>query len=228
MLADICDRLPGADVDIVTAALGRDSRIGVKYLKGALGYGGPCFPRDNVAFGVLAVRLGAHADIAEATDRINRYQIERLAGVVRRHLSHGGSVGILGLAYKPDTGVIEESQGVALAKLLANEGCRVIVYDPMALASVQATLGNLVTAAASAEDCAKQADILVITTAWPAFRDLPVAALTRRGKRLSVIDCWRILDKDRYAEVADIIYLGYGPDHSTSYAKDKETFSVNE
>ena len=78
MLADICDRLPGADVDVVTKALGADTRIGPKYLKGAMGYGGPCFPRDNVAFAALARKLGARADVAEATDRINNYQIERL------------------------------------------------------------------------------------------------------------------------------------------------------
>src|SRR5476649_1255613 len=76
MLADICDRLPGADVDIVSAAVGSDSRIGRKYLRGAVGYGGPCFPRDNIAFGVLAERIGARPDIARATDAINKYQIE--------------------------------------------------------------------------------------------------------------------------------------------------------
>ena len=78
MLADICDRLPGADVDVVTKALGADTRIGGKYLKGAMGYGGPCFPRDNVAFAALARKLGARADVAEATDRINNYQVDRL------------------------------------------------------------------------------------------------------------------------------------------------------
>ena len=82
MLADICDRLPGADVDVVTKALGADTRIGAKYLKGAMGYGGPCFPRDNVAFAALARKLGAKADVAEATDRINNYQVERLTSLV--------------------------------------------------------------------------------------------------------------------------------------------------
>ena len=80
MLADICDRLPGADVDAVTKALGADTRIGPKYLKGAMGYGGPCFPRDNVAFAALARKIGARADVAEATDRINNYQVDRLTG----------------------------------------------------------------------------------------------------------------------------------------------------
>ncbi len=72
MLARICEALPGADVDAVTAAVGLDSRIGAKYLKGAISYGGPCFPRDNAALAALARELGAPADLAETVDRLNR------------------------------------------------------------------------------------------------------------------------------------------------------------
>ena len=228
MLAEMCDCLPGADVDIVTEALGRDSRIGAKYLRGALGYGGPCFPRDNVAFGVLAARLGAHADIAEATDRINRYQIERLVNVVRRHLPDGGTVGILGLSYKPDTDVIEESQGVALAKLLADGGCRVVVFDPLALDNALAVFDDKVAASPTATECAAAADVVVITTAWPEFGHIPASALVRKDTRACVIDCWRILPKERYAEVADIIYLGHGTHYPVTHADDKEAVSANE
>ena len=77
MLAEMCEQLPDADVDAVTAAIGLDSRIGSKYLKGATPYGGPCFPRDNVALSRLARSLGVTADIAEATDAINRRQVDR-------------------------------------------------------------------------------------------------------------------------------------------------------
>src|SRR4029078_2064919 len=82
MLADICDRLPGADVDVVTKALGADTRIGIKYLKGAMGNGAPCFPRDRVAFAALARRTGARPEVAEATARINNRQIEPLTSLV--------------------------------------------------------------------------------------------------------------------------------------------------
>src|SRR5581483_1221292 len=112
MLAQVCENLPGADADVVTSALGLDTRIGKKYLKGAIGYGGPCFPRDNVAFATLAQRVGTRALLAEATDQTNRQQIERLANVVRANLPANGRAGILGLSYKPNTDVVEESQGV--------------------------------------------------------------------------------------------------------------------
>jgi UDPglucose 6-dehydrogenase len=122
MLARICERLPGADVDVVTRALGLDSRIGAKYLKGAVSYGGPCFPRDNLALIATARKVGAPADIAEATDRFNRWQVGWLADLVWAYLPEGGVVGILGLAYKPNTDVVEESVGLLLAGELGARG----------------------------------------------------------------------------------------------------------
>ena len=130
MLARICEKLPGADVDVVTKALGLDSRIGTKYLKGAVSYGGPCFPRDNLALIATAQKVGAPADIAEATDRFNRWQVKWLADFVQEHLPEGGAVGILGLAYKPGTDVVEESVGLLLARELREQRVRVIAYDP--------------------------------------------------------------------------------------------------
>jgi UDPglucose 6-dehydrogenase len=213
MLSDICERLPGADVDVVTGALGADSRIGKKYLKGALGYGGPCFPRDNVAFAHLARTLGARADLAEATDRLNRHQIERLAAAVSRLLDGGSKVGVLGLSYKPETAVIEESQGVALAARLSEDRCEVYVHDPMALAAAMAVLQDKVVPLASAEECIRAVDVLVITTAWPQYADIPASAFARPQARLRILDCWRILSRDKLAGVADIHYLGVcGPE----------------
>jgi len=83
MLARLCEKVPGASVDVVTGAIGLDSRIGGKYLKGATSYGGPCFPRDNVALIALADRVGASSDLARATHEFNRAQIHRLGDTVR-------------------------------------------------------------------------------------------------------------------------------------------------
>ena len=209
MLADICDRLPGADVDVVTHAVGADSRVGVKYLRGATGYGGPCFPRDNVAFAALARSIGANPELAEATDRVNRYQIERVLGAVQARMPERGRVGILGLSYKPDTAVVEESHGVALAERLMAEGHTVVAYDPKALTAAQAQLRGRLQEAATAEACARAADLIVVMTAWPAFRMLPAAAFEKAGGRMTVIDCWRILPTE-VRDVADVVYVGQG------------------
>src|SRR6185369_8684440 len=203
MLAQVCERLPGADADVVTSAIGCDSRIGSKYLKGALGYGGPCFPRDNVAFSALARATGAPALLAEATDQLNRRQVPRLAEIVRSRLPNSGTVGILGLSYKPHTEVIEESQGLELAKYLSSAGLRVVVYDPAAIENARRELGDAITYAGSAAACAKQADVLVITTAWPEFKNLTPADLKPGDRRPVIVDCWRVLPADLFTGMSE-------------------------
>jgi len=210
MLAHICERLPEADVDIVTSALGLDSRIGRKYLKGGIGYGGPCFPRDNVAMASLARQIGTPATLAEATDGANRGEVHRLAGIVRSKLLPGSTVGILGLSYKPNTDVVEESQGVLLAQVLAAEGFSVIVYDPAAMDNAGRVLKDSVRLAKSLEECIQQADVVVITTPWEVFSSLEPGLLERCSRTRVLIDCWRILNPQRLKSVVDYVPLGVG------------------
>lgn len=211
MLAQVCENLPGADADVVTGALGLDTRIGKKYLKGALGYGGPCFPRDNIAFATLAQQVGTRALLAEATDQTNRLQIERLANLVRANLPAGGRAGILGLSYKPNTDVVEESQGVMLAQWLSALGIETIVYDPAAMTFAHKILADTVHFAESAADCAHKADVLVITTPWDEFRQLAPGELNHSSRRKTIVDCWRILDRAQFEPVANYVALGIGP-----------------
>jgi len=210
MLAQVCETLPGANVDVVTAALGCDTRIGAKYLKGALGYGGPCFPRDNVAFAALARANGVPPLLAEATETTNRRQVLRLTDLIVSKLPAGGTVGILGLAYKANTDVIDESQGVAVAKQLLEAGARVAVYDPLAMENAKAVLTGDVEFAQSAAGCAGQADVLVITTPWPEFRQLQAQDLKQSGARPTVLDCWRLLGDTDLRKCTDYLILGVG------------------
>jgi UDPglucose 6-dehydrogenase len=209
MLADLCDRIPGADVDVVTQAVGADSRIGTKYLRGAIGYGGPCFPRDNVAFSALARTLGARAELAEATDSLNDYQVDRVVKAIDAHYRGSGPIGVLGLSYKPETAVVERSQGVGVVGRLLERGYEVIAYDPKALASAQAELPRKFTPAVSAEACVRAATTVVVMTPWPEFRAVPADAFAR-SPRLNVIDCWRVLSREEVGAVADLVYLGTG------------------
>ncbi len=214
-LADICERLPGADAGVVTAALGMDTRIGSKYLRGAIAYGGPCFPRDNKAFALVARELGADPLLPEATDAVNVAQTDRLARIVRSRLEPGSVVGILGLSYKPDTAVIEESPGVALAGLLAREGYEVNAYDPVALDAALRDLGDSVQGSASAAEVLERSDIVVITTPWKAFADLSLQSLERERDPLVVIDCWGILSDEREDSTIEIVRLGRGLEQSS-------------
>jgi len=195
MLAELCERIPGGNIDVVTNALGLDRRIGHKYLKGALGYGGPCFPRDNVALSFIARALGSSADLAEVTDRMNRTLpnrvIERLKPLIRK----GMTVAVLGLAYKPGSHVVEESQGIYLAKLMAGLGVRVLGYDPLANEMARAELQDQALILESLEECISQADMVLITTPDPIFRSLTAADFNKNSSVI-VVDFWRILEEE--------------------------------
>lgn len=210
-LASVCERLPGADVDVVTSALGMDSRIGRKYLRGALGYGGPCFPRDNLAFTQMARAVGVDAVLAEATDRLNRLQVPRLAKVVSSVLPAGGTVGILGLSYKPDTNVVEEAQGLELARHLTSVGVPTVLYDPAAGENARKALGEGVRMAPTLEACARASHAVVLTTPWNEFKALRPHWLDASKGRPAVIDCWRLLKAEDFESTTRYVRLGLGP-----------------
>jgi UDPglucose 6-dehydrogenase len=210
LLARICEQLPDADVDVVTAAIGLDTRIGSRYLRGTISYGGPCFPRDNVALAALARDLGTPALVAEATDRANRDGIVTLGELVREKLVDGGTVGILGLSYKPDTDVVEESPGLLLAQELADNGVDVVAYDPAAIPNAQRALANPPRFATSAFDLISEADVVVVATPWHEFTTLGPAAFERPGNPRVVIDCWRALTPGGFEQTVDYVVLGKG------------------
>ena len=209
-LARICERLPGANVDVVAAALGLDSRIGGKYLKGAVGYGGPCFPRDNLALVALARSIGAPATLAESTDFFNQQQVPWLEQLVRHYLPKSGKVGILGLAYKPHSDVVEESQGMLLAEALVRKKISVIAYDPIAMKNAKPILGTSVTFAKSAEECVRETDVIALITPWEEFKRLSLTSFTQNNKSRVLIDCWRLLPAIQQEKGVTYIPLGIG------------------
>jgi UDPglucose 6-dehydrogenase len=218
MLARLCEKLPDADVNVVTDALGLDTRIGPKYLKGAVSYGGPCFPRDNRALASLAARIGASSGLAEATDIFNRAQIETLAALVKSHRSGSDPIGILGLTYKPDTDVVEESFGLLLAQELASANLPVVVFDPSADLSRALAAQKSVRIATSAEDCIVQCGVVVLATPWQEFRELPISAWVQPFRSVPslhsaprvVIDCWRTLPHLADSPGVQYVRLGFG------------------
>ena len=208
MLARICEQLPGASVDVITSALGLDTRIGPKYLKGALSYGGPCFPRDNLALAQLASQLGVPPDLAQTVDRFNRAQILWLANLVQERAD--GIAGILGLTYKAGTDVVEEAAGFLLAKELASRGMNVVAFDPAyGRNSTRPALEN-VCIAASALECIQKSDAVVLATSWPEFNTIQPAQWARSNgqKPRLVIDCWRAVKFLR--EQAGVQYMALG------------------
>jgi UDPglucose 6-dehydrogenase len=206
-LGTLCGAIPGANVDDVTRALGHDRRIGPHYLRAGTAYGGPCFPRDNKALSTAAERAGVGFPLATHVDFLNAGRTERLAEIVQE--AGKGTVGILGMAYKPDTPVCEESAGLRLSERLLGLGRDIIVYDPLALDEARAVLGDRVTYAESAAACVERADIVVFM--HPDL-DLIGAVPNSLWRTKTVIDPWRLLafhgPRDGYYP------LGIGPRES--------------
>jgi len=207
MIAEICEHLPGADAAVVTAAVGLDSRIGQKYLRPAAPYGGPCFPRDNRAFRALAASFGVDADLAVATDRINRRQASALVVKIVGRAGASARVAILGLTYKPFTPVAEEAFGVQLAKELLAAGLSVSAYDPRAVIELPG-----VERTESAQDAIAKADVVVVATPWPEFAELEHVASA------FVFDYWRIVPEAVLSPSTRIFHPGVGPQVDDEFA----------
>jgi UDPglucose 6-dehydrogenase len=215
MLADICSRIPNGNVDAVADAIGLDSRIGRKYLTGGLGFGGPCFPRDNVALSFIAEALGARADLSTTTDRLNRGNVDRIIHDLTPIISRDRTVAVLGLAYKPFSHVIEESQAVQLVKALLDRGVRVVAYDALAGPSANLELQGRALILDSAQECLRQADVVLLTTPDPEFKALTVEDFLSNGRSITVVDFWRI-QAGRLAGVPRIDYIAHGCGSSTA------------
>lgn len=209
-LAAICEKVEGADAHVITKALGLDTRIGSKYIRPGLGYGGPCFPRDNVAFVAFAKRMEADAKLAASVDEVNRDQAARVVAKVNEILNNGkkpkrdGPIAILGLSYKPNTPIVEDSQALAIAQILANEGYSVTVYDPEAQENARAALGDAVKYATTANACLKGAALGIIAVPWEEFKKISFSKL---NKDIVLLDCWRLIEPSKGI---DVTYLGIG------------------
>ena len=207
-LTAVAARLPGADARVILEAIGRDRRIGAAYLKPGLGYGGPCFPRDNRLFQYVARVAGAEAALAEAADRINEQVNQRLFETVRAHAHVGEAVAVLGLAYKPGTNVIECSPGVWLCEQLAQEGWSVLAHDYAAGETAARTLSN-----GRVRVCSDPQQIfqegcrtLVVTCPWPAYRDLFAKAGPLLQPGSVVIDPWAFL-KESVSQARQVVHV---------------------
>jgi UDPglucose 6-dehydrogenase len=212
-LAEVAERIPGGDVDVVSRILGLDSRIGRKYLAGGLGYGGPCFPRDNKAFSAFAGSVGCKARLPEATHEENRHQVERITGLVKQKLGEltGRNIAVLGLTYKPDTDVIDESAAIAIAGALLRENVKLSVYDPAGMENARAVLGgDAVKYAESVEECLRDTELCIIATPWKEFMSLRPEDLTKNMRHPALLDCWRVLRSPEFGDSVDYLAIGLG------------------
>lgn len=216
-IANLCEAIPGADVDAVTRAIGVDRRISPHYFKGGLAFGGTCFPRDTYGFRAVCREHGEDASLIEAVAALNDRQNERLADVTLAHASAEAPVAVLGLAFKPSTPVIEASPAVALVDALLAAGREVRVYDVLALDAARARYGARVSYAASAANALEGAATAVLTLGERALRE--AVEHWTPPREAVVIDCWRVLEASRlHANVTQVALGRYRPSRQATTA----------
>jgi UDPglucose 6-dehydrogenase len=176
-MARVCDRA-GADVVSVADIMGADPRIGRAFLDAGLGYGGFCFPKDLAAFERLVEKLGGNLPLLGEIARINEEAVQAVADKVGEALWNleDKRIALFGLAFKPDTDDVRLAPALSLARLLLDQGARVVGFDPRAIANAQAEVPQL-EIAMDPYDAAAGADCVVLCTEWDEFRALDLERL---------------------------------------------------
>jgi len=208
-IARIAERV-GADVKVVADGMGLDHRIGPSFLEAGIGYGGSCFPKDVKALAAIAERYDYHPELLTAVMEINRDQrglvvakLEECLGPLRDK-----SVGLLGLAFKPNTDDMREAPSLDIARVLLALGVQVRAYDPAAVEKARGILPEI-DYKADAYATARGADALVVVTEWNEFRQLDLARVLGLMRSPVLVDGRNIYDPIRMRELG-FTYRGIG------------------
>ncbi len=210
-IARICERL-GADVKEVAAGMGYDKRIGRAFLDAGLGYGGSCFPKDVKALAHMGDEAGLHPQLLNAVMEINQDQrrlvIDKLVSLLGG--LRGMTVGILGLAFKPNTDDMRDAPAIDIIRWLLGQGATVRTYDPVAMESAQQVLQGLdVTYCKTSYEVAEGSDALVIVTEWNEFKSLNMYRIHGSMRRPVIIDGRNVYEPAEMQRLG-FVYRGMG------------------
>jgi UDPglucose 6-dehydrogenase len=208
-ISSMCEAL-GADVKEVAVGMGYDKRIGPYFLDAGIGYGGSCFPKDVQALAHMAAIHGCHPQLLRAVMDINRDQRRLVVHKLRELLGSLDEkvVGVLGLAFKPNTDDMREAPSVELIHLLQSEGARIRAYDPVAMVNANLYLHD-VALCQDAYQVAEGADALVVVTEWNEFKHLALPRLKVAMRQPVIVDGRNIYDPAQMAELG-FVYRGVG------------------
>lgn len=212
MVANMCEAA-GASVEEVAQGIGLDTRIGPKFLRAGIGYGGSCFPKDVAAFRHAAEQMGLDFCLLKEVEKINEEQKRRFFEKVRSALwtFRGKKIGVLGLAFKGGTDDIRESPALDILKKLHHEGCSIIAFDPAAEARAREILppGPHVRYADDPYAAAEGADALLILNDWQDFAELDLDKLYRALRYPIIVDGRNLYDPAAMA-ARGFTYLSVG------------------
>jgi UDPglucose 6-dehydrogenase len=215
-MAQICERL-GADVKEVAAGMGYDKRIGRAFLDAGLGYGGSCFPKDVRALAHMAAEAGLHPQMLHAVMEINQDQRRLIVAKLVELLGslRGCTIGLLGLAFKPNTDDMREAPAIDIIRWITSQGATVRAYDPVARETARQTLEreeiylDMITFCQNAYDVANGVDALVVVTEWNEFSSLNMPEVRRLMRRPVLIDGRNIYKAEEMSRLG-FSYRGIG------------------
>ena len=203
-IANLCERV-GADVNMVRAGIGSDTRIGRKFLYAGCGYGGSCFPKDVKALIKTADQNGYSMEVLKAVERVNERQksilFEKLVKAFGSvEALKGKTIALWGLSFKPETDDMRESTALVMIDKLLAAGCNIRAYDPIAMEECKRRIGDKITYCRDMYDAVLDADALLLLTEWKEFR-LPTWGVIKKAmKQALVIDGRNIFDIEELEE----------------------------
>lgn len=210
-IANLCE-LVGADVNMVRKGIGADTRIGNKFLYPGCGYGGSCFPKDVKALIKTAEKNGYDMRVLKAVEEVNETQKSILYKKLLEYYQNdlkGKKVAIWGLAFKPETDDMREATALVMIQKLIEAGCKVKVYDPIAINECKRRIGNTVEYATDMYDAVLNADALLLLTEWKQFRMPSWGVVKKTMNQAVLIDGRNIYDEQDMKEIGfDYMCIG--------------------
>jgi UDPglucose 6-dehydrogenase len=211
-IANICEKIPRADVKTVAEAVGLDRRIGPSFLNAGLGYGGSCFPKDVKALIAYSKNLGYRLELLEAVESVNKTQPLKAVQFCKALVGNlkGKRIAILGLAFKADTDDMREARATPIINQLINEGANVTAYDPVAMLTAKTIFKDKIQYATSAMSCLRNADCCILVTEWGEFKKLKPEDFTKNMKQPLLIDGRRIYNPQEFNQKLKFKAIGLG------------------
>jgi UDPglucose 6-dehydrogenase len=211
-IANICGKIPGADVEIIAKAIGMDPRIGKLFLKAGPGYGGSCFPKDVTGFLNFIKSHGNSFPILESTHNINQNQPDEIIKMIKKKLQNisGKTISILGLSFKKNTDDIREAVSIKIVQTLLDEKAIIKVHDPMAMPNFKQIFNSKTIFCNSIEDCLNESDCCVVLTEWDEYEKIQPEKFKELMKKPIIIDARRIFNVEKFKNSVDFSALGYG------------------
>ena len=204
-LSNICQKIPGANVDDIAKTMGLDPRIGGLFLNAGPGYGGSCLPKDMKALINFANITGIKPILLNAVEEVNTKQLDQIISITKQRFGElsGKKITILGTAFKPNTDDIRDSVAIELIKKFLNRKVKITIHDPQAIKNTRNIFGDKIRYAKSIRDALSKSQCVVIMTQWKQYEKLNNKEFKNMTKKI-VIDCRRMLvekqlDVDYYA-----------------------------